>query len=198
MDPFLGQVQAFGFNYAPVGWMLCQGQILNISTNSALFALLGTTFGGNGTSTFGLPDLRGRTIVHVGQATGLSPVTWGLMQGAESITLNTSNMPSHNHNIANGDGVTPGTAKVATVVTATNSNDSSNESDGGSNGLGTGGSMQSIYRESPSGSDYIGGVASSISGSTALSGGNTAVNIRNPYLGMNYCIATTGLWPPRD
>ncbi|NOU48615.1 MAG: phage tail protein [Bacteroidales bacterium] len=197
MDPFLGQVQAFGFNYAPVGWMLCQGQILNISTNNALFALLSTTFGGNGISTFGLPDLRGRTIVNVGQATGLSLVTWGLMEGAESKTLNTSNMPVHNHNIANGDGVTPGTAKVTTVVTTTSSDSASNESDNGNNGLGTSGAMLQIYRESPSGNDRIGGVASIITGSTALSGGNTAVNIRNPYLGLNYSIATTGIFPSR-
>ncbi len=73
-DPFIGQIQPFGFNYAPntnIGWAACNGQVLNISQNSALFALLGTTYGGNGTTTFALPDLRGRSMIHFGQGPGL-------------------------------------------------------------------------------------------------------------------------------
>jgi microcystin-dependent protein len=106
-------------------------------------------------------------------------------------------MPAHNHQLINGTG-TNDTVKVTTTVTTVDSQDETNESDNGNNGLGTGGSMQSIYRESPSGSDHIGGVSSTITGSTSLAGSNIPVNIRNPYLGMYYCIALEGIFPSRS
>ena len=83
MEPFLGQIQAFGYNFAPRGWATCEGQLLSIAQNTALFSLLGTQFGGNGQTTFGLPDLQGRTMVGAGQGAGLSPVDIG-QQGAAS------------------------------------------------------------------------------------------------------------------
>ena len=99
MEPFLGQIQAFGFNFPPRGWAFCDGQLLTIAQNSALFSLLGTTFGGDGRTTFGLPDLRGRSIVHVGNGPGLSTITWGQKAGVENHTLTVAQMPSHTHNI---------------------------------------------------------------------------------------------------
>ncbi|MHC4955882.1 MAG: phage tail protein, partial [Planctomycetota bacterium] len=96
-EPFIGQIQQFGFNFPPRGWAHCDGQLLPISSNTALFSLLGTTFGGDGRTTFGLPDLRGRIAKHVGTGPGLSPVTWGQRGGAETVVLNTGNMPSHTH-----------------------------------------------------------------------------------------------------
>src|SRR4029453_7998397 len=96
-EPFLGQIQAFGFNFAPRGWATCDGQILPIAQNTALFSLLGTTYGGNGVNTFGLPDLRGRVAVHQGNGPGLSPYVIGEVTGTESVTLILTQMAAHNH-----------------------------------------------------------------------------------------------------
>lgn len=197
MDPILGQVQAFGFNFVPYGWAFCNGQLLNIAANSALYSLLGITFGGNGTTTFGVPDLQGRTVIGVGNGTGLNPVTWGQKLGVETVSLLTANMPVHNHQIVNGNGLAGTVAVTTTVQTVDNTNESSDSNNGG-NVLGTAGSMPSIYRESPSGSDHLGGVASTILGSTSNAGNSSPVNIRNPYLGLYYCIATMGVYPTRE
>ncbi|MCB0630228.1 MAG: phage tail protein, partial [Lewinella sp.] len=97
MEPFLGQIQPFGFNFPPRGWAFCDGQLLAISSNTALFSLLGTMYGGDGRTTFALPDLRGRSIVHIGTGPGLSHITQGEKGGRENVTLTTANMPSHNH-----------------------------------------------------------------------------------------------------
>ena len=86
-EPFLGEIRLFAFNFAPRGWATCSGQILSISQNSALFALLGTTYGGNGQTTFALPDLRGRLPLHSGQGPGLAPYTLGEMAGSDTVTL---------------------------------------------------------------------------------------------------------------
>jgi len=100
LDPFIGQIQAFGFNFAPRGWSLCDGQLLAISSNTALFSLIGTAFGGDGRTTFGLPDLRGRTAVHVGRGPGLSNITWGQRGGRENVNLTIQELPAHNHIIS--------------------------------------------------------------------------------------------------
>lgn len=98
-EPFLGQIAFVAFNFAPQGWAECNGQLLSISQNSALFALLGTTYGGNGVTTFALPDMRGRTLVHAGQGPGLSPRPQGEMGGAERHTLIVPEMPAHTHQL---------------------------------------------------------------------------------------------------
>ncbi|WP_239649642.1 phage tail protein [Methylocucumis oryzae] len=95
--PFIGQVSLFAGNFAPRGWQLCAGQILSIAQNTALFSILGTTYGGNGTTTFALPDLRGRVAIGVGQGPGLSYYNIGEMAGTENVTLLTTQMPQHNH-----------------------------------------------------------------------------------------------------
>jgi len=197
MEPFLGMIQAFGYNFSPRGWAFCNGQLLQISQYSALFSLLGTTFGGNGQTTFGLPDLRGRVIVGAGQGPGLTPVAYGEMAGTESVTLLTSNMPMHNHQIVNGNGQAGTVAVTTNIQTVDNSNNSS-ETDNGSNVLGTGASMQAIYRESPSGNDHLGGVTSAITGSTSIAGSSIPFSIRNPYLGVYYSIALEGIFPSRN
>ena len=97
--PFLAEVRLFGFNYAPVGWSQCNGQLLPINSYQALFALLGTTFGGNGTTNFALPDLRGRAAIDFGQGNGLSPRTLGQVGGTESNTLTVLQLPAHTHPI---------------------------------------------------------------------------------------------------
>ncbi len=102
MDPFLGEIRMFGGNFAPRGWALCDGQLLPISKYSALFSILGTTYGGDGRTTFGLPDLRGRVPVHAGRGPGLSDYRLGKKGGQETVTLTTSEMPSHHHGLVAG------------------------------------------------------------------------------------------------
>jgi microcystin-dependent protein len=97
MDPILGQIIIFAGNFAPRGWALCDGQLLPISQNTALFSLLGTTYGGDGRTTFALPDLRGRVPIHAGQGPGLSNYALGARGGSESTTLTTNNLPAHSH-----------------------------------------------------------------------------------------------------
>ena len=99
-DPFLGQIAFVPYNFAPKNWAECNGQLLPISQNTALFSLLGTTYGGNGQTTFALPDMRGRRIVDDGQGPGLQDYTIGEMGGQENVTLNTSQIPAHNHEIS--------------------------------------------------------------------------------------------------
>lgn len=96
-DPFVGEIRMFGGNFAPVGWALCNGQIVPISQNTALFSLLGTQYGGNGTSTFALPNLQGLTPMHQGQGPGLTPRTMGDQGGVETVTLTQQQLPAHTH-----------------------------------------------------------------------------------------------------
>lgn len=171
MDPFLGQIQAFGFNFAPRGWALCDGQLLAISQNTALFSLLGTTYGGDGRTTFALPDLRGRSIIHPGQGPGLSSISWGERSGIENATLTIQNMPSHNHNVS--------------VAVNTGSGEESNPTSFLSGHAGA-------FSETPSSGAALSGV------NQTNTGGSQPVNIRNPYLGIYVCIALQGIFPSRD
>jgi microcystin-dependent protein len=98
-EPFLGQLALVGFNFAPKGWALCQGQLMAIAQNTALFSLLGTTYGGDGTTTFGLPDLRGRAALGFGQGPGLGNYSQGQTGGVENVTLAITQMPQHSHTV---------------------------------------------------------------------------------------------------
>ena len=98
-DPFIGQIALFPYNFAPRGWAFCNGQLLSIAQNTALFSLLGTTFGGNGQTTFALPDLRGRAAMSSGQAPGLAPYVLGEQGGTETVTLSTAQVPAHTHTV---------------------------------------------------------------------------------------------------
>lgn len=119
--PFLGQIAMFGFNFPPRGWGLCNGQILPIAQNTALFSLLGTTYGGNGQTTFALPDLQGRVPLHFGQGPGLSSYALGQASGQESVTLTTAQIPAHAHTVvASGDAPSQGALTNATWATAAN------------------------------------------------------------------------------
>ena len=194
MEDFLATIKTFGFNFAPRGWGKCDGQLLSIASNSALFSLLGTTFGGDGRTTFGLPDLRGRSMVHIGQGPGLSDIRWGEKGGRESVYLTTLNMPAHSHSLSDG------VARVLTnTVIQTGSNGGTNEPDSGNNVFGSGGAFPNIYSEPPLAQDYVGGVSSvsHITGMTNNTGGNYPVDVRNPYLGVCTCIALVGIFPSR-
>jgi microcystin-dependent protein len=112
MDPYIGQIMLFAGNFAPVGWALCNGQLMSISQNSALFAILGTTYGGDGVTTFGLPDLRGRVPLHFGQGPGLGNYTLGEKAGVEAVTLTTQQMPIHGHAFTPGCSTDPPNAQT--------------------------------------------------------------------------------------
>ena len=170
MEPYLGQIQAFGFNFAPQGWAQCNGQLLSIDENQALFSLLGTTFGGDGQVTFALPDLRGRSIVHPGSGPGLSPIQIGQSGGQETVTITINQLPSHNHAVSVAVNTGNGEESASTKYIA---------------------SHASAFNEGPAQDSFLAGV------NQAIVGGNQPVNIQNPFLGMNYCIALEGIYPSR-
>lgn len=169
MEPFIGQIMQVGFNFAPRGWALCDGAILPISSYTALFSLLGTTFGGDGRTTFGLPDLRGRTAKGVGNGPGLTPVSWGQKAGAETHTMTVAQMPSHGHTV---------TPKGASGPPDQDSPESHFSAEG------------DFYNET--GDVNMGAAA------VSNTGGNQSFSIRNPYLGIYHCIALTGVFPSRS
>ena len=185
MEPFLGQIQPFGFNFAPRGWASCEGQLLQISINTALFSLLGTQFGGNGQTTFGLPDLRGRTMLGQGSGPGLSPVIVGEQAGAESVTLLTSNLPAHTH---------PATA--TTTICAENAvGDKANPAGQLLAGLPN---LYKVPDANPHNNLALSPEAAKTTVTVGAAGGSQPTDIRNPYLGLMICIALEGIYPPRN
>jgi microcystin-dependent protein len=171
-EPFLAEIRVFGFNFAPRGWAFCDGQILPINQNQSLFSLLGTTYGGDGRTSFGLPDLRGRTPLHVGDSSTPGSVDHNLgnKSGEESHTLTPSEMPSHDHSVA------------ANTASAT-----SDEAQGNlpaRPGI-------DVYR-SPS---ALGSFAPE---TVSHAGGGTRHQNMQPWLAINFCIALQGLFPSRN
>ncbi|HEY1979771.1 MAG TPA: tail fiber protein [Xanthobacteraceae bacterium] len=124
--PYLGQISMFGGSYAPSGWAMCNGQLISISQNTALYSLLGTSYGGDGVQTFGLPNLQSRLPVHIGQGTGLSPYALGQNGGTSTVTLNTTTMPAHTHTLdatqALATSLKIGTALLPAQITGPNAN----------------------------------------------------------------------------
>lgn len=172
-EPFIGQIQIFPYTFAPRGWAFCRGQLLSIAQNTALFSLLGTTYGGNGQTTFALPDLQGRAPVSAGQGPGLSAYTLGQVAGSENTTLNIQQMPAHNHIVA---------------PFANSSEGGSATPAGGYMGK-TGG--DAIYAPNHDNSP----MGATPSGQT---GGNQPFSIMQPYLVLNFCIALEGIFPSRN
>ncbi len=173
-EPFLGEIKAFGFNFPPNGWAQCNGQVMPISQNTALFSLLGTMYGGDGVTTFALPDLRGRVGVHAGQGAGLSNYSQGEVAGTESVTLTVGQLPVHSHNLvastSSGNTADPSgafLAKEATGVTA-------------------------IY------GNGVAGNATLAAGSVTGGGGGQPHSNLQPFLVLNFCIALNGIFPSRN
>jgi microcystin-dependent protein len=166
--PFIGQITLFAGNFAPRGWAFCDGQILAISQNTALFSILGTTYGGNGQTTYALPDLRGRVAVGPRQGPGLANVSLGEVAGVPTVTLLATQMPAHNHLInANGEDAT--SSKPTGRV------------------LAAGGA----YADAGDGTTMNASTASN-------AGGSQPHENHQPYLGMNYLIAIEGIFPSRN
>jgi microcystin-dependent protein len=169
-EPFLSEIRMFGFDFPPRGWAFCDGQILSIAQNTALFALLGTTYGGNGTTVFALPDLRGRTPLHFGQGPGLQQRSLGELGGEENQTLQAAQLPMHGHGL---------TAAAAASV-------------GAPDGARLAAGELPAFRESvsttvPMAADAIG----------PAGGGQPHPNMQ-PSLGINFSIALEGVFPSRD
>ena len=171
-DPFISQIMMFGANFPPRGWAFCDGQLLAISQNQALFALLGTTYGGDGETTFGLPDLRGRVAIGRGRGPGLSDYRIGQRGGSETTQLNMNQLPSHSHSLrghdAPGDTTSPSDASLAVDA----------------------GGQSASYSSSPADSTMLSDVTPT--------GGNQSHPNMPPFLGINFIIALVGLFPPPD
>ena len=180
-EPFIGEIKIFGFNFAPRGYATCQGQILSIAQNTALFSLLGTTYGGNGQTTFALPDLQGRMPIGQGQGPGLPSYTMGEEAGTTNVTLLSTNMPIHNH-AATGINVRIPVTSASEDSSATNNY--------------IGNAVNDTFGPTASPTNSLG--APVVSGTTALAGGSQPFSILNPYLTINYSIALEGIFPSRN
>jgi microcystin-dependent protein len=184
MDEFIGVVKLFAGNFAPQGWAFCNGQIMSIAQYSALYSLLGTTYGGNGTTTFALPNLLGRVAVGAGNGAGLPAVPAGQMAGAASVTLTTQQMPVHTHS-----------QQVATQA-ATTSAPSNSVVPGTPNGT------TSTSEESVAINNMVTAAGATLTplaaGAIGNAGGNQPVSVMPPYLGMNYIICLNGVYPSRS
>jgi microcystin-dependent protein len=187
MEVFLGMIAIFGFNFNPRGWQLCAGQLLAISQNTALFSLLGTNYGGNGQTTFGLPDLRGRTAVGMGSGPGLSNYTLGEQGGSESNTIQVTQMPAHTH-----------TATATSASTLFAEATAANAGNPAGKMLASG---QDIYAtENPANNRSMSSqaVTTSTTVQVAIAGGSQPVPNIQPFLAVNYCIAIQGIFPSRN
>jgi microcystin-dependent protein len=172
MNPYLGEIRIFAFNFAPKGWAMCNGQLLAIQSNAALFSIIGTFYGGNGTSTFALPNLQSRVPIHQGQGQGLSPYNVGQIGGTESENLTVAQMPQHNHSL-----------------NATPANANNNRANGGT--LASSTNSTNIYSNTNP-SEAMNGASIGIAGSSQPH------NNIQPYLAVNFCIAISGIYPPRN
>jgi len=177
MDPALATITMFAADFAPQGWAFCSGQLLQISQNQALFSLLGTTFGGNGTTNFALPDLRGRTPLGTGQGPGLSNINLGQAFGVENATLSVNQMPSHSH--------------TGTLTVGVSSNPA-NSDEADTNVLAQG-SIQSFKTGAA-----LNGAMAGTTATLANTGSSQAFNLRQPYLGINFIICLSGIFPSRN
>lgn len=183
MEGTLAEIRMFAGNFAPRAWMLCQGQLLSIAQWTAVFALLGTTYGGNGQTTFGLPDFRGRLALGTGQGPGQPNVDLGEMAGVPTTTLILTNLPMHNHALTGS-------------VTQQANNDSAGLTDDASQARTGLPSNLNIYTKAV---DTLVPMAADVSTlQVGFAGGNQAFNNRSPYLGIEFIICVEGIFPSRD
>jgi microcystin-dependent protein len=177
--PFLAEIRIFGFSFAPTGWAQCNGQLMPLSQNTALFSLLGTFYGGDGKSTFGLPNFEGNVPINQGQGAGLSDRFLGEMSGSQTVTLLYTEMPSHNHNFV-------GTTTNATTVTS-----SGNQVANGFTGNFQGNVQAKMYSTANSNAQMN-------VNTIGMTGASFPHNNMMPYITLNFCIALQGVFPPRS
>ncbi|MDQ3109512.1 MAG: tail fiber protein [Bacteroidota bacterium] len=181
IEPYLGNITVFAGNFAPRAWMFCQGQLLSIAANDALFALIGTTYGGDGQVTFALPDFRGRVANHMGQGPGLSNYVLGQVSGTENVTLISTQMPGHTHSLIS----LTVSQSASTATTSGLNNPQANYPASGA----------TVYNSSTDNTTM--GNYSSV-GVTPIAGGNNPFSIQQPTLAMNFVIAVEGIFPSRN
>lgn len=178
-SPFVAEIRIFPFDFAPTGWALCNGQLLPISQNTALFSLLGTTYGGDGKSTFALPDLQGSAVLNPGQGPGLSLWDLGQVSGSQTVTLLTSEIPVHGHtlNAVAAAGLTPSASGTMA-----------------SNGSWVQGTQRGVVQS------YATNAPETAMSQNALGAAGSSVPHNNmmPFLTLNFCIALQGVFPPRS
>ncbi|HMJ76533.1 MAG TPA: tail fiber protein [Iamia sp.] len=170
-QPYLGEIRLFPYNFAPRSWAFCNGQIMAISQMTALFSLLGTTYGGNGQTTFALPDLRGRRAISSGQGPGLQFYDLGQVSGVETVTLIQTEMPQHTHSV------------LASTSDSSSKNPSQNI---------LGGTASPVYAAVATAN------ATLAPQTIGMAGGSQPHENRAPYLTLNYCIALEGIFPSRN
>jgi microcystin-dependent protein len=180
-QPFVGQIALFPYTFAPKGWAFCAGQLLPISQNTALFSLLGTMYGGDGKSNFALPDLQGRVPIGVGQGPGLSSYIQGEEAGTETVSLLSTEIPSHNHSLV-------ATTDVGTTATGAGNQLAAAQAGSAHTGLTKG----NIYSTAAPNDNLAPGSAISIAGSSLPH------NNLQPYLVLQYCVALQGIFPARN
>jgi len=181
-EPFIGEIKILGFNFAPRGYTTCQGQLMSIAQNTALFALIGTYYGGDGQVTFALPDLQGRVPIGQGQGAGLPLYSIGEIGGSPSLTLLTQNLPAHVHS---------GTGISINIPVSTGDPDIASPENAFLSDRGV-----EVYSSiATSGKNYG---APTVSGNTGITGSSIPLDIMNPYLTINYSIAVEGIFPSRN
>ena len=181
-NPFVAEIRIFGFNFPPRGWAFCAGQLMPLSQNTALFSLLGTTYGGDGRSTFALPNLQGSAPLGQGQGPGLTDRILGETGGEPNVTLITTEMPAHTHVMNAGD-------VLATTADPTNSVYMKGNFDDGN---GHTGGVQLYNNTGPTGNALLNPI------SVGVAGSSFPHNNMMPYLALNFCIALQGVFPPRN
>ncbi len=190
-SPYIGEIKLVSFGFSPKGWALCDGQLLPINQNQALFSILGTTYGGNGQTTFALPDLQGRAALGMGQGPGLQNYTLGQSSGAQTATLTVNTMPAHTHALG------PGTVKIAAVSGSANKQSPVNAYFA-SEAAGVTASYSNATPDTTMATGSNGGGA--ITGALAIgsTGGGQPFNLMQPYLTLVYVIAVVGIFPSRN
>ncbi|BFM21455.1 phage tail protein [Gilvimarinus japonicus] len=191
-EPFLGEIRMVGFDYAPRGWAFCDGTLLPVSSNTALFSLLGTTYGGDGRTTFGLPDYQSRSPVGKGRGPGLSAIRQGEAGGVEEVTITSVHMATHTH--------TASQLKAAVAIPGVTSSTNVSDAPTVSSILGP------VTANNRAGAIYSTDAAdvtlrpfdAHVTGQTDNAGGGQPLPIRNPFLGSNFIIALEGIFPSRS
>jgi microcystin-dependent protein len=172
MTPYIGEIRDFGFSFAPVGWVKCDGRLLSIAQETTLYTLIGTTYGGDGVNTFGVPDLRGRVPIGMGQGPGLSNYVQGQLSGTENTTLGVNNLPSHTHALNAKAGVGNQGSPTNHLLAAS---DQRNR-------------------------QYTSAAADTTSAANTIGSAGSGLPFNNvqPFLATNYCISTQGVFPSRN
>ncbi len=192
-EPYLGSIQIFGFNFAPRGYAFCDGRLMSITQYSALFSLLGTQYGGDGVSTFALPDLRGRLPISMDVRPGASTYMVGTIGGTPSVTLTPQQMPMHTHGFdSSGSGLNAVKIKATTQIPLAGSllaraNDGSPTA-----------TQPLVYVPADTAGDTVALGGFTVAGTIAPAGGSQPVSIMQPFLVLNFCIALEGIFPSRN